>query len=174
MEAYELQDSLINLSDLTNELKEAHDVWRCAKGSAIGPSRTSFDLMALPPVLIPYTAITEYIASEDKFVILFFGTGLVHIEGMELTGKDLRDTPNLFLRDTLVRLFRKVVDEKRENFCEFRYLSATGPHKLTLNGRWPLSENGSDVSAILSISHPLTDGYQLHKILDPQINEQRA
>lgn len=153
------------LNDLPLELRRVHAVWRDARGAHFAPTRRDLDLMALPAALLPFTSVTDYDPRTDRFTIRFFGTGLVAIDGVELTGHDLMDTPHPELRATLNDLFREVVHTRRENFREFTYVSMKGVTSMSITGRWPLSDDGRTVSAVLSVIHPERDGRELNAIL---------
>lgn len=157
--------SPLQFTDLPEELKQVHKAWVEAKGSAIGPSLKTFDLFFIPLAHIPFSSITDYFAERDEFIVRFFGTGLVSIDGCEMTGKNLLETPHSGLRKTLEILFRKVVDEKCENFSEIQYDSTIGPQRLSISGRWPLSEDGKNVTGVLSVIYPLKDTQNLHEII---------
>jgi len=156
---------LIDLDDLPDELQTVHRAWNAARGRAFAPSRRSFDLLSIPADHIPFTSLTDYDADRDRFTIRFFGTGLVAIDGCEMTGKRLEETPHPALRDTLVRLFRRVIAEKRENFAEFSYGVPRRPAPMSQTGRWPLSEDAATVTGILSVIHPYQITRELNEIL---------
>ena len=161
----EISATPLQLTDLPEELKLVQDAWGQAKGSDIGPSRKAFDLLFIPLNLLPYSSVTDYFADSDEFIIRFFGTGLVSIDGIDMTGKNLSETSHPDLRRLLESLFRKVVDEKHENFSEFNFLSKSGTQRMSITGRWPLSENGIDVSGILSVIYLADDKQHLNEIL---------
>jgi len=156
---------LIELDELPDELQSVHATWNAARGRAFAPSRRAFDLLSIPVDHIPFTSVTDYDAEGDDFIIRFFGTGLVAIDGCEMTGKHLNETPHPALRETLLKLFRRVVDEKHENFAEFSYGLPGRPAPMSLTGRWPLSEDGAAVTGILSVIHPYQIARELNEIL---------
>ena len=155
----------IQLSETPVELRQVDAVWQAARGDCIAPSRRAVDLMTLPLPLIPFTSITDYDAATDAFTIRFFGTGLVAIDGVDLTGHRLEDTPHPGLRDTLLELFLDIVSTGHPNFAEFTFITLSGVSSMSVSARWPLSEDGANVTGILSVVHPEQHVYDLHKIL---------
>jgi len=156
---------LVELGDLPDDLQTVHAAWDAARGQVFAPSRRACDLLSIPADHIPFTSVSDYDAEGDRFTIRFFGTGLVAIDGCEMTGKLLEETPHPDLRDTLLRLFRRVVDEKRGNFAEFSYGLPGRPAPMSLTGRWPLSEDGAAGTGILSVIHPYQITRELNEIL---------
>ncbi|MBT4933699.1 MAG: hypothetical protein HOL66_08435 [Rhodospirillaceae bacterium] len=93
------------------------------------------------------------------------------MDGDEMTGKNLLDTPHAGLRNILNNLFRKVVTEKRENFSEVQFISLSGVQRMSITARWPLSENGNDVTGVLSVVHPMENIRKLSEILAGKATE---
>ena len=161
----------LQFPDLPTEMRQVHEAWVKAKGRNIGPSRRDFDLLFIPLRSIPYSSVTDYSTDKDEFIIRFFGTGLVGLDGDEMTGKNLFDTPHAGLRNILNNLFRKVVTEKRENFSEVQFISLSGVQRMSITARWPLSENGNDVTGVLSVVHPMENIRKLSEILAGKATE---
>ena len=127
----------IALHETPLELRQVDAAWHDACGRAFAPTRRALDLFALPASLIPFTSITDYDPDGDAFSIRFFGSGLAAIDGVDLTGHPLGDTPNEGLRDSLFELFRNVIETRGANFAEFHFVTLSGVSSMSVTGRWP-------------------------------------
>jgi len=162
---YGFHDLPVTFSELPIELRQAHAVWLDAKGDAIAPAQSELDLSLMPSIVQPFISVTEYDREADVFTVRYFGRGLAKIDGVDMTNRNLSSTPHEELSGTLRRLFRQTVTEQRENFAEFHFMTGNKNTAMSVSGRWPLSDDGINVTAILAVVYPESEIEDLNHIL---------
>ena len=143
----------IPLGDLDDMFfRDSLDYWQAQKKNHFAPSWENFDLMALPPEIIPFVTVVDVINRAADFVYRFWGTGHVNAKGMERTGASVSDHP----QDRGPELFSEyklVFEEQRPIAFARRLVLPVG--KLPLNQisfRMPLTQDGKNVDKIISVS----------------------
>jgi hypothetical protein len=138
-------------ADITGEsIEQALDYWRSIKGADIAPSRKSFHIDELPPKLIPSVAVIDFVDEPMDFLYRFFGTHLVHIAGMELTGKR-------YFADHIVgfgaineTLAPELIARRAPMFHHFEWQSSRGVRYESKAVRLPLSDDGERVTGMVT------------------------
>ncbi|MBT6096343.1 MAG: hypothetical protein HOH04_15765 [Rhodospirillaceae bacterium] len=161
----EILRNSVSVSDLPDELAVIHDAWLEAKGDAFAPTRMSFDLLNVPSRLLRFSSVSDYDASSDTFTFRFFGTGMVEADGIEMTGKSHEEISPIPLQKVVDEICRQIVVDKQANFTEFCFSSPDGESPFTIAGRWPLSEDGENVTGILAVADPDMDLFDLSETL---------
>lgn len=155
------QFSSLPIDTLPEELKPVLAYWQDLKGERLAPSWPEFDMMKIPPAVLPYTMIKDVITEPRGYRYRYFGTALTHMYS-ELTGKTLDQVNN--------RAFGRVIFASLEEFTAafkpqyYRVFSnaRTGRAVVHYLMRLPLSSDQKQVSNIVSImsDHIGKDEYQ--------------
>jgi|GEM_PF-6293024 hypothetical protein len=138
-------------TDITGEtIEEALIYWRSIKGIDVAPSRKSFQIDQLPPKLIPSVAVIDFVDEPMDFLYRFFGTHLVHVAGMELTGKRyFADQVVGFgaINETLVP---ELIARRAPMFHHFEWQSSRGVTYESKAVRLPLSDDGERITGMVT------------------------
>lgn len=84
---------LIDQSEVPREriagtvIEEAVNYWDELRSDRIAPTRAQFKIDSLSPQLIPSIALIDFIGDPIDYYYRFFGSNMVVVSGMELTGK---------------------------------------------------------------------------------------
>lgn len=85
--------TLIDKTELSREdikgidIEAALHYWDDVRGDSDAPERDKFKIENLPPKLIPSISIIDFDSDPLDFYYRFFGSNMVRVAGMELTGK---------------------------------------------------------------------------------------
>lgn len=140
----------IEPEQLEGNLAEVYAYWLKAKGDAlIGPSWRNFDMLELPPKLLPSLLVLDIAEPVKNSVYRYWGRELTYIHGADLTGKSPYDLTPQALADQLLADHSKVV-ANRKPLCGHYIFETFDHYKLTHSMiRLPLSSDGETVSNIL-------------------------
>lgn len=135
---------------LEGGLADVYAYWLKAKGDAkIGPSWTDFDMLELPPKLLPSLLVLDIADPVKESVYRYWGRELTYIHGVDMTGKCPYSLPPQDFADQLLTDHTKVVKSKKP--LSGHYIFETFDHyKLTHSMiRLPLSNDGTTVTNIV-------------------------
>lgn len=141
----------ITEADIAGEsIDDALKYWQSIKGDNVAPSRQAFKIDHLPPKLIPSVAVIDFVGEPMDFLYRFFGTHLVHVAGMELTGKRYY-ADNIVgfgaINETLVP---EMIARRRPLFHKFEWQSSRGVTYESKAVRLPLSEDGETITGMVT------------------------
>lgn len=138
-------------ADIAGESIEAViSYWRSIKGELVAPSRRAFKVDELPAKIIPSVAVIEFVDEPMDFLYRFFGTHLVHVAGMELTGKKYY-ADNIVgfgaINETLVP---ELISRRAPMFHHFKWRSTRGVSYESKAVRLPLSDDGEKITGMVT------------------------
>jgi len=154
------------MSRVSNELKPAMDYWcDLAKDDVIGPSWREFDLLKLPPTMLPAVIVVDVDHARSDLLYRYFGSQIAEVFGADHTGKNFSQ-----LSAPYITVSRETYDWVLEDkmpvslILEFSRVKATTQVMETL--RLPLSDNGVEVTNILSVARFFSDRRKLNRMLE--------
>lgn len=141
----------LDLADLTAPLLEALEYWRARGGETLGCGWDDFELIDLPPVLIPTTLVVDVMADVTKNRFRFWGTGMVAIHGVDLTGLTTSALEPEELRKAVQKNHADTIADAAASASIYGFQRHGGfdHHQNIL--RLPLSDDGRSVSHIVAI-----------------------
>ena len=152
----------LNLEDAPPDLLLSHDYWQSIRPeNAIGPSWKQFDLIALPSAVLPYSLVIDFDKKTDTYRYRFWGSHLTGIFGADFTAKTIEQIP-FMLRAASRQSYGHIVQSKAPQFYQFDVCDSKQTSVFQSALRLPLSDDGENVSHIVSIlSVPLS--YSEHR-----------
>ena len=147
------------LEEMPPDMVMAFTHWEKARDGRWAPRFRDFELIGLPSNLLPTTLVADYHRETDRFVFRFFGTQVTSVHGVDLTGRSPTDAPSPDLGLFVEEEFRRVLVEKKPEFLTYSFERPGGAVDLQTVLRLPLSEDGVEVSAIVSIIR-FSEGYE--------------
>lgn len=133
-------------------IEPALEYWRSVRNENFAPTRREFKLDALPPKLVPSMAVIDIVGDPIDFLYRFFGTHLVHVAGMELTGKH-------YYADNIVgfgaineTLIPELIKRREPLFHLFEWESTKGVIYESKALRLPLSEDAETVTGVVTVN----------------------
>lgn len=138
-------------AEIAGELiEEAVAYWRSIKGSNVAPSRQSFRIEQLPSKLIPSVAVIDFVDEPMDFLYRFFGTHLVHVAGMELTGKRYYADHIIGFGAINETLVPELIARRAPMFHHFEWQSSRGVTYESKAVRLPLSDDGEKITGMVT------------------------
>lgn len=131
-------------------IEEALFYWRSIKGTDIAPSRKSLRIEQLPPKLIPSVAVIDFVDEPMDFLYRFFGTHLVHVAGMELTGKRYYADKIVGFGAINETLVPELIARRAPMFHHFEWQSSRGVTYESKAVRLPLSDDGEQITGMVT------------------------
>lgn len=150
---------IIELSDIVEpKIHEFVSFWNEARGDAFAPTWKDFDLLKLPPRLIPYVIVADALydpagAEVIDFVIRFWGTGQTKWKGADKTGKRTRDAPEYRgaegWREYLLVVETRAPVASRDTVYRERYGRFVDVEQVQV--RVPISDDGTRVTKVATL-----------------------
>ncbi len=160
------QFSNLSISSLPAHLETAFEYWHTIKGKRIAPTWPEFDMMEIPPSLLPFTMIKDVENNPRAYRYRFYGTALAGLYSSDMTHQTVDDLENSD--------FGKIIHQSLDDFTaniEPKYYrvhthSKFGREVVHVLLRLPLSADQSTVTHIVSIIADHMDKDDFHKITD--------
>lgn len=133
-----------------NSIEPAFTYWNDVRGDRIAPARRDLKLDELPPKLIPAIAIIEFVDDPIDYFYRFFGTSLVQVSGMELTGKRYFADKVKGYGFVNEELLPEMIKRREPLFHSIRWQSIRGIIYETTAIRLPLSDDGETVTGAMT------------------------
>lgn len=135
---------------MKNETAPAYAYWWEKRGDRFAPKKRDFRLDELPAKLIPSMALVDFVGEPVDYHYRFFGSNLVQVSGMELTGK-------FYFADKIKgygfvneKLFPQLIEQKEPIFHRVIWQSIRGVIYHTTSARLPLSDDGQNVTGAIT------------------------
>ncbi len=129
------------------------EYWIKACGGQFAPSWKAFELVRLPPNVVPMIAVVDVQLDPLDFIYRYWGTGHVHMKNEECTGKKVSELLPAE-RSEINYLENQLVFEKAQPkaFTHNRRTMDSSVPLAHLTLRLPLSDDGEVVDKIVSYS----------------------
>lgn len=142
-DAYVYEESReVALADLSDFLRQGFDYWYSAKGDSLAPSWADFDLLGLPPRLIPFVTVVDLKEPVSSSVYRFWGTGHVDAKGIDRTGSSIDGHPHGRSAVVLSEYLQVLERRAPMAFCRDVRLPDPRPVLTQISLRLPLSSDG--------------------------------
>lgn len=139
------------IADIPEYLKPVFDYWNDLRGDRLAPSWREFDLLALPPKVLPTTQVVDWLPEQEEFRFRFYGSGYREIHGVDLTGMSPRDLPFKGLGDFIHAEYLSVVGNGKPNMVSYGYRNGSVFVEIETCLRLPLSDDGHSVTGIVTV-----------------------
>jgi len=133
-------------------LKEVLDYWDRVRGSRFAPPWTEFELTKLPLSLVPSTLVADYDSDRDDLKFRFWGTAMVSIFRMEITGRYIGDLECTDLFEPLMAGFREIRRTGKPLLTVNEVHPENKPPILSPVLRLPLSDDGKAVDGVVAVN----------------------
>lgn len=141
----------VGIDDLSSGLKTVHAYWDGLRNGRLAPSWGEFDLVKLPPHLLPTTMVVDIRAPLENSIFRYWGSKLTEIHGTDMTSRHPYDlTPPEFGRQLLAD-HRMVIEARKPMAWHYSFLAAGGymhSHGLI---RLPLSSDNETISHMVVV-----------------------
>ncbi len=131
----------------------AYIYWNDIRGDGIGPPRQVFKLEELPPNLIPYLAMIDFVGPPLDFYYRFFGTAMTEASGRELTGKTYYADKVEGYGFVNARLLPILIERRQPMVHRTIWTSARRVQLQTTTLRLPLSSDGETVNGAVTANN---------------------
>jgi len=145
--------SPLPLTSLPDDLRPVLAYWTGLTDSRPAPTWREFDMMQIPCRLLPFTMVKDVETGPHgmQYRYRFYGTGLVEVNQVDLTGKTTDDVVNADFADSI----RASLDEFSSRFApQFYRVTSTARYSRDLVQsllRLPLSDDRLRVTHVVSI-----------------------
>ena len=142
----------INILDIDSpSLTAVYEYWNDVRGEKFAPSLKEFKLEALPPAFIPRMTIVDFEGPPFDYLYRFFGTEVVRVAGMELTGKRYYADMIEGFGFANAQIFPTIIETRQPIAARTVWLSVKSLHYVTKTLRMPLSADGETVTGGVTI-----------------------
>lgn len=133
-----------------NEIAPAFAYWQEKRGDLFAPKKRDIRLDELPTKLIPSMTIVDFVGEPVDYHYRFFGSNLVQVSGMELTGKRYFADKIQGYGFVNEKLFPQLIEQKAPIFHRVIWQSIRGVIYHTTSARLPLSDDGQNVTGAIT------------------------
>lgn len=141
----------IGLGDISElPVLAAYEYWNALRGKAFAPPRRYFHLEDLPPKLVPYMAMIDFVGPPLDYFYRFFGSAMAEASGRELTGKTYYADNVEGYGFVNARLFPILIERKTPMVHRTTWESVRGVRLVTVSLRLPLSSDGETVNGAVT------------------------
>jgi hypothetical protein len=133
-----------------NEIAPAFAYWQDKRGDLFAPKKRDIRLDELPTKLIPSIALVDFVGEPIDYHYRFFGSNLVQVSGMELTGKRYFADKIQGYGFVNEKLFPQLIEQKEPIFHRVTWQSIRGLIYHTTSARLPLSDDGQNVTGAVT------------------------
>ena len=136
---------------------DTFDKWLAARNSAdaAAPPLRAFPLDALDTRLLPWAVVVDVLRDEGNdaprdFRYRFWGTERSELIGAEMTGRNLSDIENAYMREANRNEYEEILRRCAPLLCETPVVTASGRRTSFQSLRLPLSNDGRTVDNVFS------------------------
>lgn len=149
-----LEDRQIEISEVdAPDLMAVHAYWDKVRGQNFAPSLAEFSLLGLPADVIPFVSLVDFRAQPFDYRFRFYGTKLVEVSGMELTGKWYNADRVEGFGFANAQTFPAMIESRRPVASRTVWLSRKSIKYVSTILRLPLSEDGETVTNGVAAYH---------------------
>ena len=149
-----LEDLRIPLSEVdVPALAEVHAYWLDARGEKFAPTLQEFKLHDLAPAIIPYVTIVDFEGPPFDYRFRFYGTKIVEVSGLELTGKRYNADMIEGFGYANAQVFPVMIETRQPIVSRTTWLSVKSIRYVSTILRLPLSADGTGVSGGVTVYH---------------------
>lgn len=147
-----VQNVLIDILDIDSpSLTAAYDYWDNVRGEKFAPNLKEFKLEALPPAIIPRTTVVDFEGPPFDYRYRFFGTEVVRVAGMELTGKRYYADMIEGFGFANAQTFPTMIETRQPIATRTVWLSVKSLRYVTKTLRMPLSADSETVTGGVTV-----------------------
>jgi hypothetical protein len=132
-------------------LMEIYAYWRRVRGEKIAPSLRQFKLDELSPSIVPYTTIVDFEGPPFDYRYRFFGTMVVQVAGMELTGKRYYADNIEGFGFANSQIFPNMIETREPIATRTVWLSVKSLRYAATTLRLPLSSDGDSITGAVAV-----------------------
>lgn len=141
----------VPLDELSDFLLSGLDYWRSLAGSRAAPSWDEFELLALPPSMIPFVIVIDVKQPLGQSLYRFWGTGHVEAKGFDLSGRSVASHPH-GRSEVVLGEYRQVLERVAPMaFHRDVQLPDLKPVLPQIALRLPLSSDGRRIDHVVSL-----------------------
>lgn len=162
----ELVGHRLDIGVISDDLVPALDYWQSLlPGNKIGPSWNGFELLNLPPELLPYTLVVDIEGNRRELRYRYFGSKIAEAFNADYSGQVMGDLPDLFTSHSKVT-YGWVIEEQRPILITLEYRRDETSTQLMELLRLPLSNDGNRVDTVVSVARLFAEEWELTRLLE--------
>ena len=129
-----------------------HEHWSRVKGDNVAPSLRDFRLQDLPPKIVPFMALIDFVGPPFDFRYRFFGSKMVEGSGFELTGKTYYADKVEGYGFVNAKLLPVMIAKRHPLYTRTTWKSVKGLLFKTTSIRMPLSNDGTEITGAATVN----------------------
>jgi len=147
-----LENLRVDISDVDiPPLLEVLDYWNRVRGEKFAPSLKEFKIDELAPSIIPCMTIVDFEVPPFDYRYRFFGSMVVQVAGMELTGKRYNADMIEGFGYVNAQIYPEMIEDPRPIVTRTTWLSLKSLQFIATTLRMPLSDDGKRVSGGVTV-----------------------
>ncbi len=129
-----------------------HNYWNSIRGQAFAPAWSDVDLLTLRFKVITHIAVVD-VYDGLPYPYRFFGTSLTELHNLELTNKTTADIQPLGYKILCEEQYARIIETRTPILFVSTIKTHSGIIRQHHNFRFPLSGDGDNVTAVLTIEN---------------------
>lgn len=149
-----VQTDRLPLGEVTHpHLLTVLQLWEETRGGKLAPSRQELRLEDLPTAILPNTVLVRIESDPLDYYYLFFGTNMVNMSGVEITGKRYFADNVKGYGFVNARWFPVMLEEKGPIYTITEWIAVSKLRRRTETIRLPISDDGETITHGLTVNH---------------------
>lgn len=156
----------LDVANISEDLKPVLALWDSLKpANAIASAWRDFDLLDIPPKLLPATIVADIDPQTRAMKYRYFGSQISEVFGGDRTGVAIGEMPDFYAEASLTT-YGWVIDEKEPVLHTLEYTRDHAKSRVMEIIRLPLSDNGADVSHVVSVASFILDRREFSRMMN--------
>lgn len=133
-------------------LSSVFESWHAWCGDAPAPAWMTEHINRLPPRLVPNTNVVDVIDGGRDLRFRFWGSGLVKLYGIELSGKLYSDAEATVFGTGQIEQFREVIATGQPALFETHFRRPNGMNALRTSLRLPFRNTAGTIDKVMTVT----------------------
>ncbi|MBO6519352.1 MAG: hypothetical protein JJ900_00565 [Rhodospirillales bacterium] len=155
---------LDDLSSAYADIAFVTKLWEDARGKHFAPPWAAIDLMQVPSKAIPRICVVDVVPSPLDFIYRFWGTGITQMHDLDATRQSVTTVPPAEYSTILFKQYELVVTARTPMTYVCQFEDDKGLERRYVVRRFPLSDDGETVTAVLSMEEYGENNEDLKKL----------
>ena len=156
-DAFSAEELSVDPSTFTGDFAWLHAYWAGRSGATGMPNWADIRLVEFPATVLPWLVVMDVVADERKFVFRYWGTERTNLQGVDMTGKSVRELKIPGLADAMLHQNERAVAARGAILYLNRFTTPSGRAVKYEALRLPVTDGGERVGKVLALSRYIED-----------------
>lgn len=143
--------------EMPENFQAVYTYWNALRADRFAPTWKEFEMIKIPSELLPSTLVKDIERNPLAFRYRYYGSHFVRLWEKEMTGKTTDELDSVVLAKAVRGVLETFIEQKKPTFSMLQFTALSGSRRLSLHLRLPISDDGTDVTNIVTVIHHFAD-----------------